>query len=290
MKRKHKIPKYIVGLLLVGLLLIYIVYPIGEGFFATFRYPSNVGKTPTGFNDITLTTSDKVRLAAWYAPAKNGKAIILMHGATNSREGVRAQALMLQKDGYGVLVFDLRGHGKSGGNGVNGFGWDSQLDIEAAVTFLRNQTPVVLIGALGLSIGGEALLSASSMFPEIKAIVSDGATFRSLGDYLAIPAKQPLLLSFTNRLMYASATFFSQKNPPTRIADSIQKSISTHYLFIAANIENEVLYNQMYHEMVFDQSEIWIVEGVEHIKAFDKYPDEYEKRIHAFFEKFLIVG
>jgi pimeloyl-ACP methyl ester carboxylesterase len=284
------IPKYTIGLLTTGLMLIYIVYPIGTGFFATFRYPSNVGKTPAGFNDITLTTSDKVTLAAWYAPSKNGKAIILMHGATNSREGVRKQALMLQKDGYGVLAFDLRGHGKSDGNGANGFGWDSQFDIEAAVTFLRNQTPVVLIGALGLSIGGEALLSASSFFPEIKAIISDGATFRSLGDYLAIPANQSFMASFTNRLMYASAAFFSQKNPPTRIIDSIQTSVSTHYLFIAANIQDEVIYNQMYHDLVLDRSEIWIVNGVEHIKAVDKYPDEYETRINLFFEKYLIVG
>ncbi len=290
MKRKHMILKITIRSLIVVLVLFYIVYPIGAGFFATLRYPSNIGGTPTGFSDITLTTKDKVMLAAWYAPPKNGKTIILMHGATNSREGVRKQALMLLKDGYGVLAFDLRGHGKSGGDGVNGFGWDSQLDIESAVIFLKSQTPVAQIGALGLSIGGEVLLSASSSFPEIKVIISDGATFRSLGDYLALTSKQPLYVSFIARLMYSSAAFLSQKNPPTRIIDSIQASVSARYFFILANIENEVLYNQMYHEMVLDRSEIWIVKGVGHIKAFDVYPIEYEKRILDFFEKYLPVS
>ena len=101
---------------------------------------------------------------------------------------------------------------------------------------------------------------------------------------MTLPSKRLLYVSFTYHLMYASVAFLSQKNPPTRIIDSIQASVSARYFFIFANIENEVRYNQMYHELVLDRSEIWIVKGVGHIKTIDVYLVEYEKRILVFFE------
>lgn len=114
--KKSRIWKIIAFCLLLASIF-YLVIPMGFGWYASLRQPSSVGEPPEGFNNLTLTASYDVKLAAWYAPPKNGVAIILIHGATGSRENIRPYAHMLAGNGLGVLAFDLRGHGESGGGG-----------------------------------------------------------------------------------------------------------------------------------------------------------------------------
>jgi uncharacterized protein len=42
---------------------------------------------------------------------------------------------VLARHGYGVLLFDARGHGRSEGRAMD-FGWFGDLDVSAAVSFL----------------------------------------------------------------------------------------------------------------------------------------------------------
>lgn len=78
----------ICGVLLVVCLL-YLVLPVGFGGYASLRFPSYAGDPPAGFQEVTLTTQDGVDLKGWYTPSENGAAIVLLHGSTGSREGVR---------------------------------------------------------------------------------------------------------------------------------------------------------------------------------------------------------
>lgn len=283
MKRKKKLLKIIGWSLATLVVVVYLILPAGIGFFATLRYPETVGSAPDGLTEVTVVTADKVELQAWYCDAQNGKTILLVHGATDSREGVRKQAEFLVREGYGVLAYDQRGHGESGGDTVNGFGWESELDLNAAVVFIRVKQPDVKIGAWGFSMGGEALMSFSSALA-LDAMIVDGATFRSTKDYIAIESKANLFVSFTTRIMYASAQWFGKANPPVPMVDSIRNATTTQFLFIAAGKEkNEIEYNQFFHQQIPNRSELWIVPEVGHIKAFETYPDEYEERVKIFF-------
>ena len=88
--------------------------------------------------DVTLRTADGVRLAAWYVPSRNGAAIVLVHGGGGDRDGLKLHATMLARHGYGVLLYDERGRGDSGGRS-NAFGWDWPADVEASVDFLERR-------------------------------------------------------------------------------------------------------------------------------------------------------
>lgn len=72
--------------------------------------------------NLRLRTSDRVELAAWYVPSRNGAAVLLVHGAGGSRDGARSHAELLARNGYGVLLYDARGRGESGGR-TDGMGW-----------------------------------------------------------------------------------------------------------------------------------------------------------------------
>ena len=126
------------------------------------------------YEDVALTTVDGIRLSGWYVPAKNGAAVIAVHAYNGNRTGVIYHAKMLADHGYGVLLFDLRAHGESGGD-VFAFGWDADKDISAALAYLQNRTDVDpnRIGALGLSIGAEVVLQAAANTDEIKAVVAE---------------------------------------------------------------------------------------------------------------------
>jgi pimeloyl-ACP methyl ester carboxylesterase len=267
---------------------LYVLFPAGFGLYASFRRTKDVGQPPDGFGELKLTTEDGIQLAAWYKPPENGAAIVLLHGANSSRDSVRAYAQMLSDNGFGVLALDLRGHGESKGGG-NSFGWNSARDIGAAVAYLREQTDVKAIGGLGLSMGGEALLGALSAFPELKAVATDGATQRSLGDYMVLPSRQGLVHSWTTRVMYAAARLFTGDTPPVRLIDSIRDAKETQLLLIAAGtIKSEEEYSDAFLEAAGARAELWVVPGAGHTGAYSLVGEEYEQRVTGFFNKTLI--
>ena len=114
--------------------------------------------------NISFTTSDGLRLQGWYIPSRNGAAVVDFPG----RLGTQTAARVLARHGYGVLLFDRRGEGRSEGGG-NLLGWGGDKDIIAAVDWLKKRPDVDprRIGGIGFSVGGELLLEAAAKDPEI---------------------------------------------------------------------------------------------------------------------------
>ena len=136
------------------------------------------------YENVEFTTSDGLKLKGWYIPSKNGAAVISFPG----RSGTQNEARMLVRHGYGVLLFDRRGEGESEGD-PNAFGWQGERDIHAAVAYLQRRSDVdpARIGGIGLSVGGEMMIEAAAESSALKAIVSEGASGRSVRDIIANP-------------------------------------------------------------------------------------------------------
>jgi len=197
---------------------------------------------------------------------------------------------MLREAGYGVLALTLRGHGGSGGRG-NAFGWQCGQDVAAAVDFLQAEG-VAHIGALGLSMGSEVLLGSAADEPAITAIVADGASQRSLADYLTIPENRSLWHSWTTRVLYASVRLFSGQTPPERtLLSSITDAKGTRFLFIAAgNVEKESTFGGLYAAATSDRSTLWVVPGAGHTQGLSVETEEYVSRVVGFFDETLLAA
>jgi pimeloyl-ACP methyl ester carboxylesterase len=195
---------------------------------------------------------------------------------------------MLSDASYGVLAIDLSGHGESTGT-ANALGWKRESDIKAALEFLRGKH-IESIGGLGVSLGGEELLSVCSAFPEIKAIVSDGATHSTLADYLILPSRQSIFRSWTTRVMYFFAQLFTGQTPPeTTMLDSIKNTKDTRFLLIAAeDTDEEAEYNAAFAQAAGDRAEVWSVPKAGHTEAMSLYPEEYKSRVIEFFDSTLL--
>ena len=71
---------------------------------------------------MTFEASDGVKLSGWYRPSANGATVIVVHGGGSDRRGSVAHASLLARHGYGVLLYDARGRGRSDGR-QNAWGW-----------------------------------------------------------------------------------------------------------------------------------------------------------------------
>ena len=71
-----------------------------------------------------FTAADGVELEGWYRPSRNGASVLVMSGGGSNRMGTLRHAKMLERHGYGVLVYDPRGSGNSeGALGPTGCSW-----------------------------------------------------------------------------------------------------------------------------------------------------------------------
>jgi serine aminopeptidase S33 family len=113
---------------------------------------------------------DGVQLSGSYIPSRNGAAVLTIPGGGETRDGIFDQAVVVARNGYGVLDLDTRGHGPSQGTPMD-FGWFGDLDVAAGISFLSAQEEVdpSRITALGLSMGGEEALTAAATDPRLRA-------------------------------------------------------------------------------------------------------------------------
>ncbi len=123
-----------------------------------------------GVRDVTFTHAGGPMLHGWWAPSRNGGAVVLAHGTNSDRSSLLGEALALGKAGFGVLLFDWPGHGESAGTVHWNMG--EQRALTAAFDFVLSQPDVGpnRLGVFGFSMGG--LVAAR--------VVADDARVRSV--------------------------------------------------------------------------------------------------------------
>ena len=158
-----------------------LMLPLGVAYVTTHTARAVVPANELGvaYENVSFTTSDGLRLEGWYVPSRNGAAVISFPG----RKGPQRQARMLARHGYGVLLFDRRGEGRSEGE-PNAWGWSGERDIKAAIAYLQHRRDVdpARIGGIGLSVGGEMMIEAAAETGALAAVVSEGAGARAFAD------------------------------------------------------------------------------------------------------------
>ena len=120
---------------------------------------------------------DQIPLVGWLLSSSGDRAIVLVHGLDSYgwNAGDQDIARAYVEAGFHVLLFDLRGQGRSGGDRL-GLGWLERRDVRAAVNLLltRGFRPG-RIGLHGTSYGAATALLSIAAIPEVGAVVADSA-------------------------------------------------------------------------------------------------------------------
>jgi len=109
-------------------------------------------------------------------PGSDGATVILLHGSRNNRVEMLPQAAMLHRHGYGLLLFDFRAHGESGGE-TSTLGYVEVADLRGAVDYVlvRPEVDPERIAVVGHSMGGAVAIRGAARIPELRAVVAEGA-------------------------------------------------------------------------------------------------------------------
>lgn len=280
------------------LVLLYVsLWSLGQAVAATNVPRTAVGaETPAdagfAYEDVELTTTDGVTLSGWYVRSRNGAAVVLAHGAGSTRSGVLDQAVVLARHGYGVLLFDARGHGRSDGRAMD-FGWYGNEDIVAAVSFLAVRPDVdgERIGVVGLSMGGEEALGAAAADGRIQAVVAEGAGHRQADDKAWLSDQMRARGWFqeqVERLTYALTDLLTDADPPVALRDAVAATAPRPVLLIAGGAAHDERTESRYiAEGSPDTVEVWVVPGAGHTAGLDTDPDEWEQRVTGFLDAAL---
>jgi pimeloyl-ACP methyl ester carboxylesterase len=127
--------------------------------------------------EATLRTADGVRLAATHLPRPGcDTAFVVAHGfsGTHTKPWQALVARGLARHA-GVVAFDFRGHGRSGG--VSTLGELEILDVEAAVAWARSLGYARVV-TCGWSMGASSVIRHAALIGGIDAVVSVSATSR----------------------------------------------------------------------------------------------------------------
>jgi fermentation-respiration switch protein FrsA (DUF1100 family) len=233
---------------------------------------------------VRFRASDGLALAGWYRASRNGAAVLVVHGGGGDRTGAVAHAEMLARHGYGVLVYDARGRGRSEGS-PNGFGWDWRKDVEGALALLKRQPDVDAgrIGALGLSTGADVLIEVAPGRSDLAAIVADGAAAESFEDWHRLRGTD---LGLPPGVMFTTMRVLSGDPPGPPLEDRIAR-LRAPTLLISAGEAEERDFNVLYDDVGNPAVEHWNLPDAHHTNAIHEHPRQYERRVVTFFDKEL---
>jgi dienelactone hydrolase len=283
----------IVALLLVATYL--VLWTLGQAVAASYAPRPALGeRTPAdlglAYRDVTFPSSDGTDLAGWYLPTRNGAGVVLMHGAGSTRSGVLEHAAVLAEHGYGVLLFDARGHGESAGRAMD-FGWYGESDASGAVDFLTQQRGVspARIGLLGMSMGGEEAIGTAGVDGRVAAVVAEGATSRVVADkgYLDAYGARGELQQHIDRVTYWLTGRLTDAPEPSSLRRSVATATTrphpTSFLLITAGeVPDEGHAADYVRDSSTDAVQTWTVPGAGHTQGLQEAPAVWEERVITF--------
>jgi fermentation-respiration switch protein FrsA (DUF1100 family) len=138
--------------------------------------PTDVGLK---YEDLSLRTSDGVRIHGWYVPRADALATILFcHGNAGNVSHRLDKLKILSTLGFNVVMFDYRGYGRSEGKpDETGLYLDAQAAWDDLVSRGEDPKRIVLAGE---SLGGAVAIELATQVEPLAVVVE--STFTSLAD------------------------------------------------------------------------------------------------------------
>lgn len=288
--------RLVILVLAEALLAIYVVIPGYGAYRVVHPYRYSVDISPAdieiAYENITLTTSDGIELSGWYVPSKNEAAVIIVHSLQGNRTVAIHHLQVLAEQGYGVLAFDLRAHGESGGDRFAA-GWDSDKDVLAAITFLTEQADIEpdRIGALGLSVGANVILYTAAHDETIQALWADGTGVGRIEDLLdpLPPEFRPLRFMSPVYWMYDRMIEIISEVPARPPIKEEVRLISPRAIhFVSAGQGWEQFQARKYAASAGDNALILELPDAIHTNGLRSHTEEYSQQMISFFAEHLL--
>lgn len=244
-------------------------------------------------DDASITAVDGATLRAWMIQPnqRNGEAVILLHGLADNRIGMIGYAQLLLAHGFTVLMPDARAHGASGGD-LATYGLLERSDIHQWVDFLTAHHHPDCIFGFGESMGAAQLLQSLNTHPHFCAVAAESsfANFREvaydrmgqpfrLGPWVGRTILRPLVEVAFLRARWKYHLNMEAVSPQNSVAAT---TIPVFLIHGQADRNIPVRHSRLIHAMS-PNTQLWEVPGADHCGAISTAPEEFEKRLLAWF-------
>jgi dipeptidyl aminopeptidase/acylaminoacyl peptidase len=257
----------------------------------TSRTPAEFGQV---YEEVAFETEDGIQIRGWWLPPDDpsSPAVIVQPGHNSNRGDVITHTMMMAEHGYGVLTFDWRATGESGGD-TSTVGLTETRDALAALDWLEARTDFDTrrIGALGQSMGAAAFIHAAAQDPRISAVAAE-TTFASLDAIVESGLGQKTGLPtfpFARIIVFLAQVQSGYSLHDNRPVDSIGAIAPRPVLIIRGGADRWALSHnadQLY-AAAGEPKELWDVPGATHSNVMEADPAGYEERVVAFFDAAL---
>ena len=281
----------VVLLTLIGLVL---ASGFGMSYYMTRRFSLAQVRSPAefglDFEEVTFKAADGLRLCGWWIPnVESDRVVVIMHGHGGSMDWDVHRAPALHAAGFNVLLFDFRAHGRSEGKTIT-FGYLERQDVLGAVAFLHSRG-MHRIGLLGFSFGGIAAMLAAPICPDIAAVVTDGGPARMRSamaargvewgapHWLAAPLAW-LTMAITSLRLRANLFQYEAVRWVGRISPR-------PILFVHAGKDQYLPDFDDLYAAARPPKDVWHVPEAGHTKVSEVLPEEFQRRVIAFFDQNL---
>lgn len=237
---------------------------------------------------ITSQSEDGLNLHSYYINQGSDVTVLLVHGYRSEGASVINPIKRFYKEGYNMLIPDLRGHGKSEGDYI-GMGEGDRKDIMMWINYLveKNHNAIVLYG---ISMGGATVLnvSAEELPLQVKAIISDCA-YSSIIELLRYHLD---LDDIKNKTALTLASFITYIRAGYRIEDVAPidkvKHSQVPILFIHGEKDDFVPCYMVYdlYDAASCPKDILVLSEAKHANSF-KYSNIYYKHVLEFIHRYI---
>ena len=238
--------------------------------------------------NVEITAKDDIKLKGteYIVNTENNKWAIVLHGYRSSPKSVLTIGEHFSKEGYNVLIPNMRGCGESEGKYI-GMGWLDKDDLQVWIKLIVEQNENSEIILHGSSMGSATVLMASgdNLPSNVKAIIADSG-YTSVWDIFASEAKKRFNIPkfpVLNMFQVVAQIRAGYNIKKASALDQVKKS-KTPILFIHGDADDfvpEYMCEQLY-EAANCKKEKLIIEGAGHTDPKYKEPETYYNKIFEF--------
>jgi uncharacterized protein len=283
---------------LFGLLVAYLVYHPPRQ--RRPRAPSAFGLHPT---ELWITgSSAQARLHAWYLPGDPQRVVVLGHGMGLDKSHSLAQAQLLHRAGYTVVLFDFRNHGASfRDHGLTRFSRRFNDDLVAVVDHVRAmpENAHARIAVWGFSFSTFPVLDTlARLNGAVHAVICDSGPTRDLpviinslprSGLLPVP---PVLQTAPARTLWQAVyrrLAMAILDPPADWPPAARQGVSaTPMLFVVGGRDAVTPVDQVRAvARRYPRAEVLVVPGAGHLRAIKVDKDAYTATVLDFLARAL---
>lgn len=253
---------------------------------------------PATYQAVRIPSRESgITLAGWYVERTPSAPVVLVtHGFPQCKcdSNVLLPAGMLYRNGFNVLLIDLRNHGESDAPTRHAsYGSREYLDVLGAWEWLQREKRFApqRIGLLGVSMGASTTLIALGQEPRASGAWLD-SPFADLSELVGDQLVQENLPAF----LALGSILIGRVTGNDLLAHSPQEGIRNDngrsLLFVQGTADRKVEPHQHRELMALAQqlhanATEWVVDGAAHVESALTEPVEYERRLTAFFTALL---